>query len=149
MGVLAQVLDDAVDHRTLQQNPARGRRRRMKVPRMRRNFLERDMVVDLLDEAGRWEQTVPPHQRYGRRALLAVLWLAGPRISEALSAPRARLDIHRGRLEVGDAKTPAGLRDIELSAFCSTSCAVTSPTSRHGTTPTRPSRSSRREPAGR
>jgi hypothetical protein len=39
------------------------------------------MVVDLLDVAGEWEASLPEHQRYGRRALLATLSIAGPRIS--------------------------------------------------------------------
>jgi hypothetical protein len=69
-------------------NPARGKRRRMKVPKSRRTFLEPDMVIDLLDDAGRWERALPEHQRYGRRALLATLCLAGPRIGELTSCGR-------------------------------------------------------------
>lgn len=117
LDLLAQVLDDAVEYKLLDANPARGKRRRMKVARSRRTFLEPDMVVDLLEEAGAWERSVPEHQRYGRRALLATLCLAGPRISEVTAAPRARLDLHGGRLRVGEAKTEAGLRDIELTAY--------------------------------
>ena len=115
LDVLAQVLDDAVEYGLLDANPARGRRRRMKVAKSRRTFLEPDQVVDLLDVAGEWERELPQHQQYGRRALLATLCLAGPRISELTSAPRARLDLHGGRLRVGEAKTEAGLRDIELT----------------------------------
>jgi integrase len=117
LDVLAQVLDDAVEYGLLDANPARGRRRRMKVAKSRRTFLEQDQVVDLLDVAGEWERELPAHQQYGRRALLATLCLAGPRISELTSAPRARLDLHGGRLRVGEAKTEAGLRDIELTFF--------------------------------
>jgi hypothetical protein len=89
LDVLAQVLDDAVEYGVLDANPARGRRRRMKVAKSRRTFLEPDQVVDLLDVAGEWERELPPHQQYGRRALLATLCLAGPRISELTTAPRA------------------------------------------------------------
>jgi integrase len=117
LDLLAQVLDDAVEYGLLIANPARGKRRRMKVPKSRRTFLEPDMVVDLLEEAGAWERSVPAHQRYGRRALLAVLCLGGPRIGELTGATRARLDMHGGRLRVGESKTAAGLRDIELSAY--------------------------------
>ena len=49
--------------------------------------------------------------------MIAVLCLAGPRISGLTDAPRARLDLHGGRLQVGKAKTEAGLRDLELTAF--------------------------------
>jgi integrase len=49
--------------------------------------------------------------------LLATLCLAGPRIHELTTATRARLDLHGGRLRIGEAKTEAGLRDVELTAF--------------------------------
>jgi integrase len=117
LDLLAQVLDDAVEYKLVDANAARGKRRRMRVTRSRRSFLEPDMVVDLLEEAGNWERGLPEHQRYGRRALLAALCIAGPRISELTSARRARLDLHGGRLRVGEAKTEAGLRDLELTAF--------------------------------
>jgi hypothetical protein len=83
LDLLAQILDDAVEYDLLSANPARGKRRRLKVPKPARTFLEPDMVVDLLDVAGEWERSLPPHQRYGRRAFLATLCLAGPRISES------------------------------------------------------------------
>jgi hypothetical protein len=35
------------------------------------------MVIDLLNAASAWEAELPPHQRYGRRALLAALALQG------------------------------------------------------------------------
>lgn len=117
LDLLAQILDDAVEYGLLDANPARGRRRRMKLAKSRRTFLEPDQVIDLLDVAGEWERELPPHQQYGRRALLAALCLAGPRISELTGVPRARLDLHGGRLRVGEAKTAAGLRDIELTFF--------------------------------
>jgi len=111
------VLDDAVEYSLLDVNPARGKRRRMRVAKPRRSFLEPDMVVDLLDEAGAWERRLQPHHRYGRCAVLATLCLAGPRISELTNASRAQLDLRGGRLRVGEAKTDAGLRDLELTAF--------------------------------
>jgi hypothetical protein len=53
LDLLAQILDDAVEYVLLDANPARGRRRRMKVPRSSRTFLEPDMVVDLARRGGR------------------------------------------------------------------------------------------------
>ena len=117
LDLLAQILDDAVEYKLLDANPARGKRRRMKVAKSRRSFLEPDMVVDLLNAAGEWERSLPEHQRYGRRAVLATLCIAGRRISELTNAPRPRLDVHGARLRVGEAKTEAGLRDLELTAF--------------------------------
>ena len=117
LDLLAQILDDAVEYGLLGANPARGRRRRMKVPKPTRSFLEPDMVVDLLDVAEDWERGLPPHQRYGRRAFLATLCLAGPRISELTRCSAARLDIHERGLQRG-LKTAAGIdRHLELSAF--------------------------------
>ena len=118
LDLLAQVLDDAVDYKLLDANPARGRRRRMKVAKPTRSFLEPDMVVDLLDAAGEWERALPEHQHYGRRALLALLCLSGgPRISEATLTDRGEVDIHAARWRIPEAKTDAGERDVELTAF--------------------------------
>jgi integrase len=115
--VLAMALDDAVDYGLLDANPARGRRRRARQPAAARSFLEADMVRDLLDVAGEWEQAVPEHQRYGRRALLACLVLSGPRIAELIETDRAALDLHAGVLRLGK-KTAAGRgRVLELSFF--------------------------------
>jgi integrase len=117
LDLLAQVLDDAVEYGLLDANPARGRRRRMKVPKASRTFLEADMVVDVLDAAGAWERELPEHQRYGRCAFLATLCLSGPRISELIDSPLGRLDLHAGQLVLGK-KTVAGIdRTLELSAF--------------------------------
>jgi integrase len=118
LDVLAQALDDAVDYGLLESNPARGKRRRMKVPKLARSFLEPDMVIDLLDEAGAWEAELPRHQRYGRRALLALMLLSGgPRISEVCLAGRGEIDLEAGRWRIPASKTDAGARDVELTAF--------------------------------
>ena len=117
LDLLAQLLDDAVEYGLLDANPARGRRRRMKVPKSSRTFLEPDMVVDVLDAAGSWERELPEHQRHLRRAFLATLCLSGPRISELIETPRGRLDVHSGQIVLGR-KTEAGIdRTLELSAF--------------------------------
>lgn len=117
VGALAQALDLAVDDGLLDANPARDRRRKLAQPKPRRNFLEPDMVRDLLDAAGTWEAEVPEHQRYGRRALLALLCLAGPRIGETIAANRGDFDLSAGRWRIPESKTDAGERTVELSAF--------------------------------
>lgn len=117
LDLLAQILDDAVEYELLTANPARGKRRRLKVAKAARTFLEPDMVVDILDVAAKWERSLPAHQRYGRCAFLATLCLAGPRISELTQATIARLDLEAGGLQLG-LKTAAGIdRHLELSAF--------------------------------
>jgi integrase len=115
LGLLAQVLDDAVEYGLLVANPARGRRRRMRERRPPRAFLEPDMVVDLLDVAGEWEASLPTHQRVGRRALLALLCLAGPRVGELIAADRGDFDLAAGRWRIPEAKTDSGRRDVELT----------------------------------
>jgi hypothetical protein len=59
LDLLAQILDDAVEYGLLSANPTRGKRRRMKVPKPTRSFLEPDMVVDLLDVAEDWSAAYP------------------------------------------------------------------------------------------
>lgn len=115
--LLGQILESAVEYGLLDANPARGRKRRLPAQKSKRSFLEPDMVVDLLDAAGKWERELPPHQRYGRRAFLAGLTLGGFRIAELSEAERGALDLQGGRLRVPDSKTGAGVRDVELSAF--------------------------------
>jgi integrase len=117
LDLLAQIVDDAVEYGLLTANPARGKRRRLKVPKPARTFLEPDMVVDLLDVAEEWEHSLPAHQRYGRRALLATLCLAGPRISELTQTAVGRLDRRGGALELGLKKAAGIDRHLELSAF--------------------------------
>jgi integrase len=48
----AAVLDEAVEDDLREDNPARGRRMRVKVPKPRRTFLEMDELAALLDAAG-------------------------------------------------------------------------------------------------
>jgi integrase len=117
IGLLAQILDDAVEYGLLLANPARGRRRRMNERKSSRSFLEPDMVVDLFEAAGEWEASLPPHQRVGRRALLALLCLAGPRVGEVIAADRGNFNLAGGRWRIPESKTDSGRRDVELSMY--------------------------------
>jgi integrase len=117
LGLLAQILDDAVEYGPLAANPARGRRRRIRERKSLRSLLEPNMVVDLLDAAGQWEASRPPHQRVGRRALLALLCLAGPRIGEVIAADRGDFDLAGGRWRIPESKTDSGRRDVELTMY--------------------------------
>jgi len=122
LDALAQILDLAQDYKLVVGNAARGKRRRMRVPTPSRFWLEPDMVVDLLDAAGEWEQELiarrRPSQCYGRRELLALLCLGGPRISEAVKADRGEFDLAGGdHWRIPAAKTDAGARVVDLTAF--------------------------------
>lgn len=52
-----------------------------------------------------------------RRALLAVLGLSGLRNAEATSLEWRHLDFTHNRLVIGDAKTQAGRREVQISPF--------------------------------
>jgi integrase len=119
LGLLAEALDIAVDHKQLPYNPARGKRRRVKVPKSKGTFLEPDMVGHLIEEAGVWEAELPEHQRYGRKSLVAVLCLCGPRVSEALAADRGHFDLATGAWRIPDSKTSAGVRTVEVPIYAS------------------------------
>jgi integrase len=128
---LAQALDLAVRHKVRTDNPARTKGTKLKVKKSRRPWLEPDMVIDLLEAAGDWEDEIRtgrnrigreggprPHQCFGRRELLALLCLAGPRISEVLKSDRGEYDLAGGdRWRIPASKTEAGERDVELTAF--------------------------------
>jgi integrase len=121
LGVLAQALDLAKDHKLIHYNPARGKRRKMREPKYKGAFLEPDMVIDLIEAAGEWEQELRDRKRpgpcFGRRSLVAVLCLCGPRISEALNADGGDFDLREGLWRIPDSKTPAGVRLVEVTAY--------------------------------
>jgi integrase len=118
LDTLAEALDYEVDAKVLDANPARGKRRRMAEPKKRRNILEPDMVVDLLQVAGEWESEIPQaNKRFGRRAFLLLLCTAGgPRITEATDADRGHFDLTADAWRIPDSKTEAGERYVELPA---------------------------------
>jgi integrase len=121
LGVLAQALDLAVDHKKAPYNAARGRRRKMKVKKKKGAFLEPDMVRDLIETAGDWEEELRRRKRtgqcFGRRSLVAALCLCGPRISELIAADGGDFDLGEGLWRIPDSKTPAGVRLVEATDF--------------------------------
>jgi integrase len=102
--VLAQVLDYAQDLGYIDgDNPARGRKRRLRATKPSRTWLEADEVRDLLNAAGE------------HRALLATLTLAGLRVGTLCALRWRSVDLARGTLRIEDDKTDAGKRVIDLS----------------------------------
>lgn len=115
---LAQILEVAVEYGYLDRNPAKGRRRRLKPTTPQRRWLEPEQVAPLLDAAGAIDSERGKRRRDdpgGRRAILATLTLAGLRIGEALALRWRDVDLASGRLRVGEAKTDAGRRTVDLS----------------------------------
>ena len=103
IAVLARVLDQAVEYGWVESNPARGKRRRLKADKPRRTWLELDEVRAILDAAEE------------HRPLLATMVLAGLRVSEACGLRWRDVDLARGRLNVAESKTDAGVRVVELT----------------------------------
>jgi integrase len=101
---LAQVLETAVEYGLLAQNPASGKRRRLKSTRPSRPWVEPEQLPALLDAA-----------KGSGHVLLAVLAGAGLRIGEALGLRWQHVDLATGTLHVIDSKTAAGVRAVDLT----------------------------------
>lgn len=113
---LSQILSVAVEYDLIAANPAAGKRRRLKGTRPRRAWVEPEQLMALLDAAAgnQAKQEVPLLGGRGR-PLLATLAGAGLRIDEALSLQRKDVNIAKGTLDVGKAKTEAGVRTVDLT----------------------------------
>ncbi len=113
---LAQVLEVAVEYGYIDRNPARGRRRRLKPTTPMRTWLDPEQVAPLLDAAAALDaERKRRDDPGGRRAMLATLTLAGLRIGELLALRWRDVDLAAGRLRVGQSKTDAGRRTVDLS----------------------------------
>ncbi len=112
---LGQILERAQDYGLIESNPALGKKRRAKVSKGRKTYLNTaDQLGAILEAAAALQRRVQP----GRdRALVATLLFAGPRISEALALRRRDVDLTAKRLTVGDSKTEAGERDVNIVPF--------------------------------
>ena len=106
LGLLAAILDAAADYGYLDpaRNPARGSRRRVKRTTPSRPTIEPEQLPSLLDAAGRL------------RPILAVLAGAGLRNGEACGLDWSDVNLASGTLTVGQAKTEAGIRQVDAPA---------------------------------
>ena len=111
--VLSAVLELAVEYDLLDRNPASGRRRRLPVTKRPGLHLEPDQVVALLEAAGELDAEDRSARRY-RRALLTTLADAGLRIGECLALRWRDINLAAGRLRVGESKTEAGIREVNV-----------------------------------
>jgi integrase len=115
LGLLAQVLETAVEYEHIQFNPARGRRRRLKAGQPTRTWLEPEQIKPLLDATVRGlrgGKTMPDSRM---RTLFATGICTGLRIGELLALRWRDVNLAQGRLIVVDSKTEAGKgREIDL-----------------------------------
>ena len=112
--VLSQILEAAVEYGHLTRNPAKGKRRRLPNSKPPRTWIDRsDHIAALL--AGAAELDGDALSRRGqRRALLATLAFAGPRIGEALALTWRDVDLARGTIHIRGSKTAAGVRTVNV-----------------------------------
>lgn len=105
--LLAQVMDMAIEYElTDRANPARGRRRRVKVAKPQRTWVEPEQLMALLESAS---STMKP--------VLAILAGAGLRVGEAVALDWRDVNLATGTLTVRQAKTDAGTgREVDLPA---------------------------------
>jgi integrase len=105
--VLAMIYDLAIEYElTERANPARGRRRRVKVGKPQRTWVEPEQLMALIESAS---STMKP--------VLALLAGAGLRVGEAVALDWRAVNLATGTLTVGQAKTDAGTgRDVDLPA---------------------------------
>jgi integrase len=113
VGVLAAVLEDAVEYDLIGRNPAKGRRRKLPASKPMREILEPAQVAALLDAAGELDEQDRDGRKI-RRPLLATLAYAGLRIGELLALCWRDVDLATGHLHVRASKTEAGVRTVDL-----------------------------------
>lgn len=113
---LGQILEDAVEYGHVDRNHAKGKRRRLKAPKNGRSHLDRaDHITALLDAAGELDRLARTDRRHvPRRAIAATLVFGGLRIGELCDLRWRAVDLAAGRVSVGEAKTEAGIRKIEM-----------------------------------
>lgn len=119
---LAQILEVAVEYELIDRNPAKGRRRRLKVARPVPVWLDSaEQIEALLDAASALDARARVKggrdQKGGleyRRALLATFLFAGLRIGELTDLRWRDVDLAGKRLIVREAKTDAGVREVDI-----------------------------------
>jgi len=112
---LGQILEVAVEYGYLERNPARGRRRRLRVASPERTYLDRAIQIGaLIEGAGRLDAEARAGDLGQRKTMVASLVFAGLRLGELLALRWEHVDLAGGRLRVGEAKTDAGVRWIDL-----------------------------------
>jgi integrase len=113
---LGQILAVAEERDLIPRNPVRvnTRNRKLKAKRRRPVYLESaEQIAAMIDAAAELDAK-PQARTAGRRALIATLVYAGLRIGEATALCWRDIDLANGRISVGDAKTEAGIRLVDV-----------------------------------
>ena len=114
--MIATILDFAIEAELIEDNPARGRKRRVKVVRKPRTHLDRAEQIEALLEAAQQldEEATDRDSHIERRAMVATLVFAGLRIGELCDLLWGDVDLDAGWLYVRRSKTPAGVRQVRI-----------------------------------
>ena len=113
--LLAAILEQAVEYGHIDRNPARGRKRLLKEAKPTRSYLQPEQVAALLSAAALLDAEARKGDSGRRRPLLATLALAGLRIGEALELRWRDVDLRGRRLRIAEAKTDAGVREVDVT----------------------------------
>lgn len=113
--LLAAVLEQAVEYGYIDRNPARGSKRLLRQPTPSRSYLQPVQVAELLAAAGRLDTDAREGDTGRRRPLLATLTLAGLRISEGMDLRWRDVNLPARKLRVVQAKTDAGVRQVDIT----------------------------------
>lgn len=112
--VLRWLLGFAVEYGWIEDNPAAGRRRRIKVERSPAAHLESaGQVTAVLDAAAELDAD-PGWLVDDRLAVVATLVFAGLRVHELAALRWGDLDFERSIIHVRHSKTPAGIREVSM-----------------------------------
>jgi integrase len=120
LALLSQIMQRAAEYDFVKRNPVtvgEHKDRFLQTVRAPRTFLEVDELHALLSAAGQLDQDKQRDHRTGRRAALATLSLGGFRISELCNLHCAHVDLARARFKLPDAKTPKGIREVEMTLW--------------------------------
>jgi integrase len=111
---LQWVLSVALEYRHIAENPAVGRRRRLKEPHKPPVHLDTAEQIEALLDAAEELDKDPRFKLTERKAIVATFVLGGPRAIELGHMLWRDVDLANGRLMVGRSKTKAGLREIKM-----------------------------------
>ena len=111
---LGQILAVAEERDLVPRNPVRVNTRNRKLKAKRPVYLESAEQIAAMIDAATELDAKPQARTAGRRALIATLVCAGLRTGEATALCWRDIDLAKGRISVGDAKTEAGIRLIDV-----------------------------------
>jgi integrase len=114
IAILQWILGVALEYKKIPENPAVGKKRRLREPERRPVHLDTaEQIEALLLSAAELDRD-PLFHCTEREAILATLVFAGPRAHELCNLLWRDIDLADGRIFVGRSKTPAGLREIPI-----------------------------------